>query len=424
MRTLILLICIQTNVMAFLPHGQDIFNIYIKEDKCKNYIDKDAIKKPDHSTVYSFGQSRFNNSSHKLVKSDEEIAALYDMDWEEFAMKTVILDPGHGGKDDGTSTKSGIKEKNVALDIAKRLGAYITTNHPKVKVVYTRSTDVFVPLKKRAKIANDNKADLFISIHCNSFKNKSVKGMETYVMGLDRANENMAVIKRENDVVKLEEDYENQYEEYGVDKDSPLYDILMNSYQNAYLEQSLVFAASLDKKVKGKGKSTRGVHQAGFLVLRRTAMPSVLIETGYLSNTAEMKYLNSIKGKDEVARNIYAAFTEFKAEMETANTNSDFNSKSPNTNKNISFGIQLASVGKKLDLKERKWDALRSRLVIEASSDGMYRYVIKDFGQNYQKAENEKKWLEKRGFRDSFIVAYKDKRRIDLYKAKTELGMK
>ncbi len=468
MRTLFISIYIQTLFFASMPLVDLLFNISFSDDKSNLYLEKDAIKTTDHATVFNFGQSRFNNLSHKTIYDESEIQSLYDTNWDNFALKTVILDPGHGGKDDGTSGENGVKEKDIALAIAKRLGAYINTNYPNVNIVYTRQTDVFIPLKKRAKIANDKNADLFISIHCNAFKKSSVKGVETYVMGLDRANENMEVIKRENDVVQLEENYENEYDDYGVDENSPLYDIIMNSYQNAYLDQSLILAQSLDSKFKDTGRASRGVHQAGFLVLRRTAMPSVLVETGYLSNTKEMNDLSTQKGQDEIAYNIYAAFSEFKFKMEKKYTGPK-DSQAPSTitktispsksvlkpiqsipdkvnssdkqkvsvlpnprvvskknnslQKNIVFGIQLASVKEKLDLNTSKWKPLVSRIVIEKSKDGYYRYILKGFQQDFKKAKKEKKELEKMGFEGSFVVAYKNERRIELSKAKKELSL-
>ncbi len=435
-----LLLFIQTNVVSALTPHNLLFNIYFN-GKCKTYLEKEKIQEVNHSPVFAFGHTRMNNSSYKWVSDEEQYEALFQKDWSDFALKTVVLDPGHGGKDDGTSAKNGAKEKNVALAIAKRLGVYIKANYPNVNVIYTRSTDIFVPLKKRAKIANDNKADLFISIHCNSFKSSSVNGLETYVMGLEKAGENMAVIKRENDVVLLEEDYENQYEEYGVDKDSPLYDILMNSYQNAYLDQSLAYAESLDNNVKSSGTSTRGVHQAGFVVLKRTAMPSVLVETGYLSNKNEMEKLSSKKGQDEMAYQLYAAFSDFKMKMENSkpkdvttktinhsstksmNTSTKSESFAPNSNKKIKFGIQLASVRRKLALSEDKWKSIRNRIVIEKTREGRYRYVLKDFGANYSQVEKEKKELTSRGFSGCFVVAYKNQSRIDVIDAKKELGL-
>ncbi len=434
MGTIRLLLFIQTMLFCSLPCFANCFNISQTNGKSKLYKGNDKSINKEHPKVFSFGQSRFNKCGTTIIRTLNDLDDLYARDWDDYSLKTVVLDPGHGGKDDGTSASNGAKEKNVALAIALRLGNYIKSNYPEVKVVYTRKTDVFVPLKKRAKIANDKNADLFISIHCNSFRKSQINGVETYVMGLEKAGENMEVIKRENDVVKLEEDYENQYEEYGVEKGSPLYDIIINSYQNAFLEQSLAFAQLFEEKLNGV--TSRGVHQAGFMVLRRTAMPSVLVETGYLSNTHEMKKLTSKKGQDEMAYRIYRAFVDFKLTMDGKQTSFSVKPKSTTgklrvselpgkkkTSGSIEFGIQLAVVENKLDLQSGKWLSLRNRIVIEKSYNGQFRYLIKDFGDNYEKARKEIESLEQKGFAGSFIVAYKNERRIDLLMALSELGL-
>lgn len=435
-------------MLLSLPLLIVMFNSSATHNKSKVYSEKDASESINPAIIHQFGASRFSNDQHKTIRTESELTDLYEMDWSNYTLKTVVIDPGHGGKDEGTIAADGTQEKDIALSISKKLGDFIKASYPEVKVIYTRTTDKFIPLRKRAEIANTNKADLFISIHCNSFSKSSVRGTETYVMGLHRAGENMDVIKRENDVVLLEEDYETEYEEYGVDKSSPLYDILMNSYQNAYLEQSLSFAATVENKLKSKGKSTRGVHQAGFLVLRRTAMPSVLVETGYLSNPSDKAILTSPKGQNELASSLYYAFAEYKNALDDKRTGkveltqekpitkpisfaekSEDSSPKPiynkpkSSNSGVEFGIQLASVDKELDLDESKWSKFKNRLTIEKSRDGLIRYLLKDYGIDYEKAKREKKRLREAGFNGCFIVAYKKDKRIELYKAKKELGL-
>ncbi|MGK0388741.1 MAG: N-acetylmuramoyl-L-alanine amidase [Maribacter sp.] len=429
---------LQTQLIILLPVLALLFNSYALQGKSKSYSEKDAREAKITSTIHQFGQSRFQNKHQKQITTAKEAENLFQMDWSNYTLKTVVIDPGHGGKDEGTISPDGTQEKNIALSIAQKLGSFIQANYPEVKVIYTRYTDVFIPLNKRAKIANDNKADLFISIHCNSFRLSSVKGAETYVMGLHRAEENMEVIKRENDVVLLEEDYEIQYEEYGVDKDSPLYDILINSYQNAYLEQSLSFAAMVDSKIKSQGYKTRGVHQAGFVVLRRTVMPSILVEVGYLSNQMDRNRLVSYEGQTAMANQLYRAFVEYKSSIDTRRTGRVIIKEEPKKvlveNKiekpepvkkksDIQFCIQVTSSDEELDFNEEKWIKIKDRLTIEKSSDGVKRYVLKDYGTNYKKAKVEKTKLRESGFTGCFVIAMKENKRIELYKAKKELGL-
>ena len=429
---------LQTRLITLLPILALLFNSYALQGKSKSYSEKDAPEAKITSTIHQFGQSRRQNSPQKQITTEKDVENLFQMDWSNYTLKTVVLDAGHGGKDEGTISPDGTQEKNIALSIAQKLGAFIQANYPEVNVIYTRYTDVFIPLNKRAKIANDNKADLFISIHCNSFRLSSVKGAETYVMGLHRAEENMEVIKRENDVVLLEDDYESQYEEYGVDKGSPLYDILINSYQNAYLEQSLSFAAMVDSKIKSQGYKTRGVHQAGFVVLRRTAMPSILVEAGYLSNQTDRNRLVSYEGQTALANQLYSAFVDYKTSIDARRTGRVIIKEEPKTvlvekkiekpkpvkkKSDIQFCIQVASANEELDLNEEKWIDIKDRLTIEKSSDGVKRYLLKDYGADYKKAKIEKVKLRKSGFTGCFVVAMKENKRIELYKAKKELGL-
>ena len=243
-----------------------------------------------------------------------------------FGIKTVCIDAGHGGKDPGCLGITTSKEKDIALGIALKLGKYIQEKTPDVKVIYTRSTDVFIELDERAAIANKNKADLFICIHCNTACaidkktkkkncNEEIFGTETYVMGLHKTNANLNVAKRENEAILLEKNYSKRYD--GFDPNSETGYILLTMQQNAYLKQSLNFATKVQKQVKEKaGRIDKGVQQAGFLVLWRTSMPSVLIETEFLSNTTSENFAVSEKGQDYIARGIFSAFRQYKDEVE------------------------------------------------------------------------------------------------------------
>lgn len=233
----------------------------------------------------------------------------------DFKVDVIVIDAGHGGKDNGTSGKI-VKEKDVALKIALKVGNYIEKNVPGVKVIYTRKDDRYIPLDERADIANKNKADLFICIHANANPNPRAFGTETFVMGLHVDDNNLSVAKRENSVILLDENYHERYE--GFDPNSPESYILFTLTQSAYQTSSLSFAQKVEEQFQKRvGRVSRGVKQAGFLVLWRTAMPSVLIETGFLSNGPEEKFLSTDQGQDLIASGIYRAFKEYKAEVES-----------------------------------------------------------------------------------------------------------
>ena len=235
-----------------------------------------------------------------------------------YKLKTVVIDAGHGGKDPGSVGRKST-EKEVVLAIALKLGKYIEDKLPEVKVVYTRTTDEFIPLHKRADIANSEKADLYISIHANGTPNSLVDGTETLVLGLHRAEENFEVAKKENSVILLEDDYSVHYE--GFDPGSPESYMIFSLMQNLYFEQSIDFAAYVQTQFRERvSRKDRGVKQQGLLVLARTSMPGVLIETGFMTNPDEEKFLMSETGQDYIASAIFRAFRDYKDMMENKNT--------------------------------------------------------------------------------------------------------
>ena len=235
------------------------------------------------------------------------------------SIKVVVIDAGHGGKDPGCHGHSKINEKDLALSIALKLGKIIEENLPDVQVIYTRKDDRFIELWQRAAIANRNKADLFISVHCNAHTSTSLNGAESYVMGIHKTNSNLAVSRRENESLQLEANYQESGHYSDFDPDSPEAQIILSLYQNSFLEHSIELASTLQDKVKAKGSlRDLGVNQAGFVVLWKTTMPSVLVETGFLTNAKDEAYLTSEKGKNESARNIFEAVRDFKVKLEAS----------------------------------------------------------------------------------------------------------
>lgn len=242
-------------------------------------------------------------SSFTSVDSNTDFKA------KRYSIKTVVIDAGHGGHDYGCIGSS-TREKEMALLLSLKLGKLIEENHGDVEVIYTRKTDTFIELHRRAEIANRNNADLFICIHFNSGA-KTAYGAETFVMGLHKSAANLEVAKRENASILKEDDYQKQYD--GFDPNSEEATIIFTLYQNAHLDQSLAFASKVQDKFRRAGRFDRGVKQAGFLVLWRTNMPAVLIESGFLSNKDEQAFFRTGNGINKTAVSIFKAFREYKA---------------------------------------------------------------------------------------------------------------
>jgi N-acetylmuramoyl-L-alanine amidase len=234
----------------------------------------------------------------------------------------LVIDPGHGGRDPGAIGKIS-KEKNINLTVALKLGDLIKKNCKNVRVVYTRSTDVFIPLARRAEIANNEKADLFISIHTNALREKkTMQGASTWTLGLARSEENLAVAKRENAVMLYEDDYKVRYA--GFDPNSPELDIMFGIMHDKYMKQSVQLASLIQQQFgKSCNRKDLGVHQAGFWVLRATAMPSALVELGFISTLEEERFLNTEAGTSSMAKGIYNAFLVYKKENEVKLSSSD-----------------------------------------------------------------------------------------------------
>ncbi|MBK7569737.1 MAG: N-acetylmuramoyl-L-alanine amidase [Bacteroidetes bacterium] len=356
-----------------------------------------------------------------------------------YVLKTVVIDAGHGGHDHGCSGSSN-KEKTVALNLALKLGALIEKNYPDVKVVYTRKTDVFVELYERAAIANRNNADLFICIHCNANPSSSPSGTETYVMGLHKTEANLNVAKRENDVILMEDDYSQHYD--GFDPNNPASHIIFSLNQHAFMEQSILFASSVEKYFKtNSNRSSRGVKQAGFLVLWKTAMPSVLIETGFLTNTSEEKFLGSDAGQNSIAESIFYAFRDYKNDMENnsgkvsdekiakietemkkeseAEIIATNNSNSVENNKGIEFRVQFYASA--TEEKMSKFAALKPENITYVKESGMYKYRLGPYS-NIEEATKKQTTARNAGYKDAFVIAFKDGKRISVEEAKAFAG--
>ncbi len=336
---------------------------------------------------------------------------------------TIVIDAGHGGRDPGAVGKHA-KEKDITLKTALKVGHYIKTNLPDVKVIYTRTKDVFVELKKRGEIANKNNADLFISIHCNANNSRSLYGAETYVLGSDenRINRNMKVAMLENAAILLEENAEDTYN--GFDPGSPESYIIFSLKQNDYKQQqSLLLAQKIQSQFKNRaGRRDRGVHQAGFLVLAGTYMPSVLVELGYLSNPVEEKYLMSEKGQVYLASAIYRAVKEYKKEFELENKSVTSSSKATVKKKTVTkpesaakpvfkgieYRVQFYTSPQKISLSDSRFSGVPEVSVY--FHNGLYKYTSGHF-KTLNEAVTRQQQLKRKGYLSAWVVKMKDGRR-------------
>ncbi|MBN2237507.1 MAG: N-acetylmuramoyl-L-alanine amidase [Bacteroidales bacterium] len=335
----------------------------------------------------------------------------------------VVIDPGHGGKDPGASGKNS-REKDIVLSVALKAGKLIEQNISDVNVIYTRKTDVFPTLNTRANIANNSKADLFISIHCNSNPSSQPKGSETYVMGMHKSEENLKVAMLENSAILLEDDYKANYE--GFDPSSIENHIIFNFFQNSFQAQNLEMANAVQSQFKkNTAVADRGVKEAGFWVLYKTAMPGILIELGFLSNPIDEKYLLSEKGQNQMAEAIYNAFKEYKSKHDALELQKAGLTEMPRkvvqkekekpTTETVSYRIQFLSLGKEKNLTEKKYQQLPE--IKTYNYKGMVRYTSGDT-PNYEEAVNLQTQVRKLGFKDAFIIAIYKGERISIAEAR------
>ena len=356
---------------------------------------------------------------------------------------TLVIDPGHGGKDPGAIGKKG-KEKNINLNVALKLGNLIKENCKDVNIVYTRQKDTFVALDRRAQIANNAKADLFISIHTNSVaKGKTVRGTETYTLGLHRTEDNLEVAKKENSVILIESDYEQRYA--GFNPNSAESYIIFEFLQDKNMEKSVRLATDIQKQFRNTAKRIdKGVHQAGFLVLRETTMPGVLVELGYISNPDEERYLLTEAGTSALAKSIYQAFLSYKKKFDMGDTTRPALAKTPekvqepapaqkpktqskpqtpNKPKNEPtkstqsdkpiFKIQFLTSDKKLPAGSKLFKGLTP--VGHYQEKGIYKYTYGD-SYDYNKVLKTKRQISTK-FKDAFIIAFKNGKKMNVNEA-------
>jgi len=335
-------------------------------------------------------------------------------------VRKVVIDAGHGGKDPGAVGKYS-KEKDIALSIALKTGDYIQKNLPDVEVIYTRKTDVFIELHKRAQIANDLEADLFISIHCNANNSSKPYGTETYVMGLHKSQANLEVAKLENAAILKEEDYDDMYDGFDPSRDEDY--ITLTLFQNAYLESSLMLASNVQDQFRERAKlKDRGVWQAGFWVLYKTAMPGILVETGYLSNANDEKYLRSEDGQTYIASAIYRAFKEYKLQVEDPDNHAKMaitdGNAAASANQDIRFRVQFASSS-----REKSTDKFKDVKNVKVyKHNGMFKYTSGNHTSYPEAIKLQNQLRNQKKYRDAFVVAFKNDERIDLEEAKKLSG--
>lgn len=317
----------------------------------------------------------------------------------------VVIDPGHGGKDSGAKGRNSL-EKNIVLDVALKTGARIKALNPNIVVHYTRSDDTFIGLQQRANFANKKKADLFVSIHANSHKTSSPHGAETFALGLHRTQDNLDVAMKENSAILYEEDYSVTYQDFDPNQSESY--IIFNFIQNKHLEQSIVLADIVQEGLISTGLYNRGVKQAGFLVLREVAMPSVLVELGFISNRANENYMRSKEGSQELANNIAKAIVEYEGKLsgrtskETASSTTA--AKTPTekaTTGEIYYRIQV--MADKRELKPSHFKGYSD--VVRSYREGkFYKYTLYNT-TDLQEAKRLQKELRSK-YKDCFIVGF------------------
>ncbi len=331
----------------------------------------------------------------------------------------VVLDAGHGGKDSG-NRGNGFYEKDIVLDVTLQVGKLLEAQD-NIKVVYTRKTDVFIDLYRRGPIANEVDADIFVSIHCNSHSSQA-NGVETFVMGVDKSNKNLETAKKENEVIFLEDNYQEKYA--GFDPNSPESFIGFSLMQEEYLDQSIMLAGLIQNNiVNNLNRNDRSVKSGPFWVLHSSYMPSVLIELGFLTNNSEGPYVNSAKGRSELAREIVKGILSYKKQISLSpesvrnpvitekEVTKAIETTKEDIYKDVTFKVQLAASGKKLETKSKNFKGLKD--VARDKEDGLYKYYYGETS-DYNKITLLKTFVQQKGFSSAYIVAFKDGKKVNL----------
>ncbi|MEF9950022.1 MAG: N-acetylmuramoyl-L-alanine amidase [Mucinivorans sp.] len=333
--------------------------------------------------------------------------------------RTIVIDAGHGGKDPG-AVRGSVYEKTINLAIALELGRRLTDVMPEWKIIYTRTDDRFVELAERTNIANRSDADLFVSIHTNSNPRSTIRGTETYVMGVDKNRGNLAVSMRENGVISLEPDYRSRYEGYDPTSSESL--IIFSLMQYAYQNQSLALACSVERAYAEAGLTSRGVHQAGFLVLWRTAMPSILTEVGFLSSSGDLAELTSTKGPKKIAGALTTAIKTYVSQ----NLSTPQSVKTPSASHvdppeaalgslPIVFSVQIKSSAQPIAINSMNFGPLVMKIK-EIKTKNFYKYCVEEL-ISYKEAlllQNRLRAI----YPDAFLVAFCDGKQISVKEAK------
>lgn len=334
----------------------------------------------------------------------------------------VVLDAGHGGKDPG-AISNGYKEKVIALDVVLQLGKALEKTEG-IKVIYTRKTDKFIELWRRADIANKADADLFISVHCNSVANSKPYGTETWVLGEKNTDRNFEMAKRENEVIFLEDNYEENYA--GFNPSSPESTIAIGIEQEVYVEQSIVLARKIENNFVSKAKrKSRGLKQESILVIRNTYMPSVLVELGFISNKKEGAFLNSKAGQKKMTQALIDAILDFKNEIDQnigSELGGEIQTDIENSNsadetqmyEDFIFKVQIAASSRDLETKSYNFKGLTD--ISKQKTGKLFKYYYGSTS-DYNKAKLFQQEAQQKGYSSCFLVAYKDGKQVDISEA-------
>ncbi|MDA7794414.1 N-acetylmuramoyl-L-alanine amidase [Flavobacteriales bacterium] len=347
---------------------------------------------------------------------------------QKSVLNTVVIDAGHGGKDPGAlgTGKYNKTEKNIALDVSLKLGKYLEEGFPNMKILYTRTTDVFLTLKDRTDLANNANADLFISIHCDSFTKPSAKGSSSHVMGLRYTEANLRVAQKENSVMYLEDNYKENYD--GFDPYSPESIIAFSLSQTTFLDQSILMAQKIQEQFRDRvNRVDRGVKQTPLWVTRATSMPSVLVELGFISNEGEEEFLNSDAGQTYMASAIYRAIKEYKRELELSDFLEEnivekqlnkevekidstklFKEQEESVQKDIIFRVQIST-----SLQPKKISDVENYKVFNYVEKDIYKYTIGD-ENTLEDAKELRKIAVKNGYTDAFIIAFLKNKKVSI----------